>query len=86
MKRESVYYLINGERDYQDNLGEDRTNGHQRSVGDELVLMEVYLRRAFDAWTNNPGDIRALDEIRKIAGIAVRCMENHDTPMRGDHI
>lgn len=84
MERESVYFMINKEREYQDNLGKDRTNGHLRSVGDELVLMDVYLQRAFNAWANNPGDIKALDEIRKIAAIAVRCMENHDAPMRGD--
>jgi hypothetical protein len=82
MERQYVYDRINEERNYQDSLGEDRTDGHFRSVGDELVLMEVYLRRAFDAWANNPGDMKALDEVRKIAAITVRCLENHGAPKR----
>ena len=77
MKQRDVFRLISEERDYQDSLGSDRTDGHQHSVGEELVLLEVYLRRAFDAWADNPGDQQALDQVRKIAAIAVRCMENH---------
>lgn len=82
MNREDVYKLIDGERDYQDSLGANRTDGRQHSVGEYLVMLDTYLRRAFDAWTGNPGDSAALDEVRKIAGIAVHCMEDYDTPSR----
>ena len=80
MKQEAVFQLISEEQVYQNTLGDDRTDGHQHSVGEELVLLDVYLRRAFDAWTDHNGDQYALDEVRKIAAIAVRC--NHNAPSR----
>lgn len=42
--------------------------------------MDVYLRRAQDAYADNAGDQPALDIVRKIAGIAVWCMELHGAP------
>ena len=78
MDRNRVYKLINEERNYQDHLGSDRTDGRIHNVGEELVLMEVYLRKAFDAWVNNPGDSHALKRILQVASIAVRSMENHN--------
>ena len=80
--RDDVYAVINGERDYQDSLGPDRSDGVPRSVGDYLTMLTTYLRKAQDAWTNNPGDGPALHEIRKIGGIAVHCMEDHGAPWR----
>lgn len=82
MDRVQVFELIDSERSYQDSLSPDRTDGHQHSVGEELVLMDVYLRRALDAWVDNAGDASALNEIRKVAAIAVRCIENHGAPNR----
>ncbi len=76
MTRDEVYDLINEERDYQDSLGSDRTDGRTHTVGEELVLMQVYLQRALAEWANNPGDLYALKEIRKVAALAVRCLEN----------
>jgi hypothetical protein len=77
MDRKLVYDRIDVERDYQESLGGDRTDGHFRSVGDELVLLDVYLRRAFEAWANNAGDAKALEGIVKVAAIAIRSLENH---------
>lgn len=80
--REVIYDVIDGERDYQDALPPTRTDGHPRSVGDYLVMLDEYGRRAKIAWTDNPGDEQALDVVRKIAGIAVHCMEDHGAPRR----
>jgi hypothetical protein len=84
MIREDVYKLIDGERDYQDKLGPDRRDPTEvnHSVGDYLVMLSTYLRRAQDDWTNYPGVYEALDEIRKIGAIAVRCIEEHGAPLR----
>jgi len=70
---------IDGERDYQ-----DRTwpNSNQLEVSGELALMQHYMNRALAVWAKNPGDGPALERIRKIAGIAVRCLENHGAPLR----
>lgn len=75
--RQEVYRVIYQERDYQKNLGPERTDGDSHTVGDYLVMLDTYLRRAKDAWTGNPGVIPSLREVRKIAAIAVRCMEEH---------
>ncbi len=80
--RKEVYTVIDGEREYQNSLGSDRTDGANHSVGDYLTMMRTYFRKAEDAWTNKPGVEASLHEIRKIAAIAVRCMEEHGAPKR----
>jgi len=75
--RKIVYEVIDGERDYQNNLPSDRTDNSEKTVGDYLTMLESYRRRASDAWTDNAGTQDALHVIRKIAAIAVRCMEEH---------
>ena len=86
MTRREVYDLIDGERIYQDSL---LRPGGVRSTGPQpascyLLLLKEYLDRAVTAWADNHGDVRALDVVRKIAGIAVRCMEEHGAPPRHD--
>jgi hypothetical protein len=85
--REEVYRAVDTERNYQDSLGPSRCefeSGAMRhhSVGDHLVMLHEYVKRAFEAWVNNPGDQQALEVVRKVAGIAVRCMEYHGAPTR----
>ncbi len=75
--RAAVYVVIDGERDYQNNLPDYRTNGAPHSVGDYCTMLDSYMRRAIDAWTKHAGDHMCLHEIRKIAAIAVRCLEEH---------
>jgi hypothetical protein len=82
-KREEVYEIIDEERDYQHSLGSNRTDHSEKSVGDYLTMMSSYFRAAQDGWTNNAGTVFALHEIRKIAAIAVRCMEEHGAYPRG---
>lgn len=54
----------------------------QHTVAEELVLMKVYLDRAMQLWAGRPTQESTLDCVRKIAGIAVRCMEHHGAPPR----
>ena len=82
LSREDVYKLIDGEREYQSKLGPDRTDGSDKTVGDYLTMLRSYLRKAENAWTDNAGCEPALDQIRKVAAIAVRCMEDHGAPER----
>ena len=86
MTRDKVYELIDGEREYQDNcVATDVSrsiDADKHSVGDFLTMLDVYVRLAQEAWTNNPGDEAALDIIRKCAGIVVNCMEHHDASPR----
>jgi hypothetical protein len=82
MTREEVYTLIDGERDYQDRLPPSRTDGSAKSVGDYLTMLRYYLTQAEAKWTSSSGNLGALDNIRKIAGITVKCMEDHGAPER----
>lgn len=93
MKREEVYKLIDGERDYQTKVEHDSSRTEMvfdgvprpHSVGEYMILLHYYLGKADEAWVMNAGDTAALDVIRKIAGISVHCMEDHDAPARGWH-
>jgi hypothetical protein len=85
--RHNVYFAIDGERDYQDTLAEQRGWPKEgrvpaQSTGDYLVLLKVYIDRAMVAWTDNSGDLAALDVVRKVAGIAVHCMEDNGVVFR----
>ena len=87
--RDRVYRVIDGERDYQDHLKKDRTEfptdgtrSIKHSVGDFCTMMQHYQTELIEAWTKNPGDSAALHTMRKIAAIAVNCMEQHHAPAR----
>lgn len=78
MKRGKVFAVIKGERDYQDAQSKDgRFQKQVHTVGEELVLIKVYLDRAMAKYATEYGDAPALHGIRKVAALAVRCMENH---------
>lgn len=82
LSRYEVYELINGERAYQNALPPSRTDGSEKTVGDYLTMLRSYMAKADAAWTDNNGNYPALDVVRKIAGIAVHCMEDHGAPPR----
>lgn len=79
-----IITAIDGERAYQMDLNE---NDAGMSVEAELLLLEEYIARARQTWTatfGDPTEKATRDCIRKIAGIAVRCMENHGVVGRGE--
>lgn len=84
LPRKEVYNLIDVEREYQDyNYQPDAitTSGLTRrerdlEVGPGLVMLSAYVRKAEDAWVNTKGnDVPSLQQIGKIAAIAVRILE-----------
>jgi hypothetical protein len=82
LPRKTVYHMIDAERDYQETLPAERTDGREHSINGYLVMFGHYLREAFRAWTTNPGDAAALQSIVKLAGIAAHCLEDHGAPRR----
>lgn len=78
--RENVYKCIDGEREYQNKLNWNHKD--HPSLEAEILLMEEYLLKARQQWTNSDDDTLALDIIRKITGMGVRCLENHGCPER----
>lgn len=82
LARSAAFAAIDSERDYQDALTPERTSGEDHTVGDYITMLQQYQNEAVQAWTKNAGDDAALEIVRKIAGIAVRCMEEHGAPLR----
>lgn len=83
MDRAQVYSLIDAERAYQDRTydpNEVLSSGQTRGTRDldvtaHMVLLNLYISKAQEAW-NVKGDNRpALKQIAKIAAIAVRALE-----------
>jgi hypothetical protein len=83
MDRKQVYENLDTERDYQESLNSGWVHKGKPSVGLEILLAEEYLQLARKAWCTKYGDPNGgLDELRKVAGILVRCFENHGVPPR----
>lgn len=87
MKREDVYHLIDGERNYQDGRWNEKTTTSKglHSPTEFLVYMKDYIEEALHHLSRNPEQTAkpfALNNIRKIAGMAVSCMEQHGAPER----
>lgn len=82
MNREQVFTLIDGEREYQDSLPH---HSHDQDVNTPvaawLLYMEQHLQNAKDnIYFLHPD--RALEEVRKVAALAVACMEHNETKAR----
>jgi hypothetical protein len=71
-----VQQLVNSERDYQDKLGPDRTDGRGHGTSGYIVMLRYYVNHAVEEWTVNAGDAGCLNALRKVAGIAVHCLED----------
>lgn len=82
---------IKTEREYQDacvskyfaHYNKDAALDESRSIPAEILMIDHYLHEAQENWTHKHDDNDALDKIRKIAAMAVRCLENHGCPERG---
>lgn len=82
--RSEVYKVIDGERTYQENLPSNRSEDPKRTrmVSEYLTMLDHYVRHAQDAWTSRAGQQVPLEDMRKIAALAVRCMEEWGAPAR----
>lgn len=84
--RAEVYKAIDSERDYQDNFVlPDRKYYQTHTLGEFILMLSQYADQARQKWTHHSDKDAvppSLEEVRKIAGIAVRCMEQHGAPQR----
>lgn len=78
MKREEVYKAIDSERDYQDSKWGDVNDPDYVSYepAQFLIDIELHLARAKQANYNIDKE-ETLNELRKIAALAVKCGEVH---------
>jgi hypothetical protein len=88
MKRNEVYELINGERDYQDIRWKDdrsMSGTHIHTPEEWIVYMEDYLAEAKHilSRTEAPGCYPvAMGIIRKVTAMGIAAMEQNETPAR----
>jgi hypothetical protein len=83
MKREDVYKLIDGEREYQNNLWPSHEEAPQLTIGEFVLMLEEYANQARKEWiVEKRPEQKTMAVIRKIGGIAVRAMEIHGAPPR----
>lgn len=83
LNRDQVLEIVNTERSYQDltyNPQQVLTSGATREQRDldvtsHLVLLDVYVEKAKEAWLAKGDNRPALKQIAKIAAIAVRALE-----------
>lgn len=78
-KRSIVYRAIDSERDYQENLA--RNEVKFQNPLEQLALIDVLSAKMKEEFYNKPGQ-PSTDFMRKIAGVAVRCMEQHGVAER----
>jgi len=81
--RQDAYTVIDGERTYQDTQVDPSKYGLNDSAtfAYYLTVLDTYLRKAQDSYTFD-GVEQSLHQIRKLAAIAVHCMEDHGAPPR----
>ncbi len=82
--RDAVYDVVDGERDYQD--GEWSAAERSLTPGEYLILFEEYVAKARAVWVKEHGDVALINNFRKLAGIAVRAMEQHGSIAREYHV
>ena len=87
MKREDVYKLIDGERDFQDLRWNASTtiSGGIHTPDEWVLYMEDYLaeaRKYCSRESANTGRPKAMEIIRKVTAMGVCAMEQNDTAPR----
>jgi hypothetical protein len=72
-----AYEAVESELQYQEHLPPGRTDGQPRTCGEYVLMLRALSRKAEQAWYENAGNGCALEQVRKIAAVAVRCMAEH---------
>jgi len=84
--RSDAYKAIDSERDFQDSFVLPERQYYQtHTLGEFILMLNQYAAQAQEKWTHHSDkeDVPpSLHEVRKIAAIAVRCMEQHGAPKR----
>jgi hypothetical protein len=83
MERSEVFGIVETERTYQDttyNPDEVLSSGQTRKARDldvtaHLTLLDIYIDKAKKAWLAKGDNFPALQQIAKVAAIAVRALE-----------
>lgn len=75
-QEQEVRDLVDQERSYQNQMLGGRSKGRPTIFGN-ILLLDNYIAKAFEAWAEHSDEDAALSEVRKITAIAIRCMEDN---------
>ena len=77
LRQYQVLELMAHERRYQDKTWprDARRQVMYGFLAPHLVLLRVYLKKAEAAWTSSSGNLTGLQQVGKIAAIALRALE-----------
>jgi hypothetical protein len=85
-RRAEVFRAIDSERRYQNaQRGNAKRHANMPPVmtpGECILTMEKCLNDARVAWYAPEGGTACLEHLRKVAAVAVQCMENYGAPIR----
>lgn len=84
-KRKDVFEKLIKEREYQDIYCELRELPKIHNIDNEVIILNKYINKCLKIRAEGIDDQSALTEIRKIASIAIRCLENHGCPERNQN-
>jgi hypothetical protein len=73
LTRQQIFDIINTERQYQDNLWPPH-DGH-KNTEHCLTTVQVYLRKAEDAWISAKDEVSTWQQLAKIAAVITRALE-----------
>lgn len=76
-----ILQAIRNERDYQDDKW---GRGRAHSVAEWLLIMELELIEAKEAWCKGKGDPDALQELLQVVAVGFACMEQHGVRERAE--
>ena len=87
MKTQDIFGALLSEREYQKRRwGFRQSDGsfveNTHTVGDYMVYMQDYLTEAFRRASREEGCHGAIDGLRKVVALGVRCFEEHGVPKR----
>lgn len=86
MKREEVFDIVSGERDFQNLMVAHPSRPdviEDFHIGDGLTAINYNLRKAEEAWYKGAvPHTEAMDYLRKVAGIIVQLGERYGIPER----
>jgi hypothetical protein len=73
LSREQVFGILDKERRYQDSLWPPHDG--QKNTQHTLTTLQVYLRKAEDAWIVDKYEVKTWQQLAKIAAVIVRALE-----------
>lgn len=80
MKRNKIYKVIDGERDYQDKKWGGKDHDKEHGIIDWIEFMENILETAYQY--SELDEEKALDELRQVVALGIACFEIHGVPDR----